>query len=56
MPTDIVMSGREREEKPPHLPTPRMAALESSRQKKVSPIKKMTGADKTRLLHGTGQS
>ena len=32
-PTVPVMAGKERENKPPHLPTPRQAALASARQK-----------------------
>ena len=56
MPTVTVMSGRKREDNPPHLPTPRRAALASTGNKSVSPSEKTTGADKTILLHGPGHS
>ena len=57
MPFVAVMSGREKEEKPPHLPTPRRAALAISRQKiKCLPSERTTGADKIFFLHVPGKS
>ena len=49
MPTVIVVSGREREDMRPHLPTPRRSGLSSARKNSVSLRNNMNGAEKIML-------